>query len=82
VLHRDVDLVKTVSYRANSYVCFVNSPQAVHGVSPRDLTDVPRRYINFIAELPIKAFEPRQLGRLQRLWYRNEVDHSGADERQ
>lgn len=73
-LNRDVELVKTVPYRANCYVCFVNSPQAVHGVSPRDRTDVPRRYINFIAELPVKAFEPKQLGRLQRFWYASEVD--------
>ena len=72
-LTRDVSLVKTVPYRANSYLCFVNSEQAVHGVSPRDETDVPRRYINFIAELPIKAFEPRQMGRLQRMWYASEV---------
>ncbi|MBA4098850.1 MAG: hypothetical protein C0484_19055 [Rhodospirillum sp.] len=73
-LTRDVEVVKTVPYRANAYLCFVNSPQAVHGVSPRDTTDVPRRYINFIAELPVKAFEPKQIGRLQRFWYANEVD--------
>ena len=73
-LHRDVELVKTVPYSANSYLCFVNSPQAVHGVSPRETTEVPRRYINFIAELPVKAFEPKQIGRLQRLWYANEVE--------
>jgi hypothetical protein len=73
-LTRDVEVVKTVPYRANSYLCFVNSPRAVHGVSPRDTTDVPRRYINFIAELPVKAFEPKQLGRLQRFWHASEVD--------
>ena len=73
-LTRDVEVVKTVPYRANAYLCFVNSPQAVHGVSPRDTTDVPRRYINFIAELPVKAFEPKQIGRLQRFWYASEVD--------
>jgi hypothetical protein len=73
-LSRDVELVKSVPYQANSYVCFVNSAKAVHGVSPRDATDVPHRYINFIAELPVKAFEPKQLGRLQRFWYASEVD--------
>jgi hypothetical protein len=73
-LSRDVQLAKTVPYQANSYLCFVNSPQAVHGVSPRGTTDIPRRYINFIAELPVKAFEPKQLGRLQRFWYAREVD--------
>lgn len=80
-LNRDVELVKTVPYQANSYLCFVNSPQAVHGVSPRDTTDVPRRYINFIAELPVKAFEPKQLGRLQRMWYASEVDLAMGDDK-
>ncbi len=80
-LMRDVELVKTVPYRANSYLCFVNSPQAVHGVSPRETTDVPRRYINFIAELPVKAFEPKQLGRMQRIWYASEIDHALGDDK-
>ena len=80
-LTRDVEVVKTVPYRANAYLCFVNSPQAVHGVSPRDTTDVPRRYINFIAELPVKAFEPKQIGRLQRFWYANEVDLAMGDDK-
>jgi len=80
-LNRDVEVVKTVPYRANSYLCFVNSPEAVHGVSPRDTTDVPRRYINFIAELPVKAFEPKQLGRLQRFWYGSEVDLAMGDDK-
>lgn len=80
-LMRDVELVKTVPYRANSYLCFVNSAEAVHGVSPRDTTDVPRRYINFIAELPVKAFEPKQLGRLQRFWYASEVDLAMGDDK-
>jgi hypothetical protein len=80
-LTRDVEVVKTVPYRANSYLCFVNSPQAVHGVSPRDTTDVPRRYVNFIAELPMKIFEPKQLGRLQRFWYGSEVDLAMGDDK-
>ena len=80
-LNRDVEMVKTVPYRANSYLCFVNSPEAVHGVSPRGTTDVPRRYINFIAELPVKAFEPKQLGRLQRFWYASEVDLAMGDDK-
>ena len=53
----------------------------MHGVSPRDTTDVPRRYINFIAELPVKAFEPKQIGRLQRFWYASEVDLAMGDDK-
>jgi hypothetical protein len=80
-LDRDIEKVKTVHYAANAYACFLNSEQAVHGVSPRGITEVPRRYINFIAELPIKAFRPRQLDRWQKLWYRREVQAAAQDER-
>ena len=80
-MDRDVELVKTVPYAANSYACFVNSARAIHGVSPRGITDIPRRYINFIAELPFKAFEPKQLNRLQRLWYANEVREAVQEEK-
>jgi len=78
---RDVEMVEVVPYAANSYACFVNSEKAVHGVSPRGITQVPRRYLNFIAELPIKAFQPKQLNRWQKLWYRNEVRAASQDER-
>ncbi len=80
-MDRDVELAKTVTYAANSYTCFVNSAKAVHGVSPRGITDVPRRYINFIAELPFKAFEPRQLNRLQQIWYAKEISAAVQDEK-
>ncbi len=80
-MERDVEMAKIVHYEPNAYACFVNSEQAVHGVSPRGITEIPRRYINFIAELPIKAFQPRQLNRWQKLWYRNEVRAASQDER-
>lgn len=72
VLPRDIERVQTVPYAANTYVGFVNSEVAVHGVSPRSITSVPRRYINFIAELPVKAFKPQQLGKLRR-WFLSNV---------
>jgi hypothetical protein len=80
-MDRDVAKVETVPYAGNSYACFVNSEKAVHGVSPRGITRIPRRYINFIAELPIEAFQPRQLNRWQKLWYRDDVRAAGQDER-
>jgi len=77
----DVEMVKVVKYEANAYACFLNSEKAVHGVSPRGITNTPRRYINFIAELPIKAFEPKQLSGWQKLWYRRAVQAASQDER-
>jgi hypothetical protein len=80
-LDGDVQKAKIVKYEANAYACFLNSELAVHGVSPRGITDVPRRYINFIAELPIKAFEPKQLTGWQKVWHRREVLAAAQDER-
>ncbi len=45
-----VERVKSVPYKPNSLVMWINSKQSLHGVSPRSVTDVPRRYVNFIAE--------------------------------
>lgn len=67
VVDRDVERVDTIPYAANTYVCFVNSASSVHGVSPRSITTAPRRYVNFIAELPIRAFTPRQVSWFRRL---------------
>lgn len=80
-MDRDVELVKTLKYASNSYACFVNSAKAIHGVSPRGITDIPRRYINFIAELPFKAFEPKQLNKLQQIWYAKDVSAAVQDDK-
>ena len=37
-------------YRANTLVLFSNSPAAIHGVTPRSVTQAPRRYMNFLGE--------------------------------
>ena len=80
-MERDVRKVKILKYAANSYTCFLNSPQAVHGVSPRGITNIPRRYINFIAELPMKAFDPEQLSGWRKILYAREVRAAAQDER-
>jgi len=56
-----IERCETVNYGANSFLAFVNSPDAVHGVSPRGRTAMARRYINFIAELRVKAFDLPQV---------------------
>lgn len=47
---RNVERVRTVPYRANTLVLFINSPAAIHGVTPRSVTQAPRRYMNFLGE--------------------------------
>jgi hypothetical protein len=56
ILPDDVEPNCFVPYAPNTLACFVNSVRSVHGVSARGPSDKPRRYINFIAELPFKAF--------------------------
>lgn len=50
VPRRYVETVKRVPYRANSLVMWLNTPDAVHAVAPRTVTDFPRRYIAISGE--------------------------------
>lgn len=52
-----VELVCTIPYEPNTMVWFLNSPDSVHGVSPRGKTDKLRRYINFLVEVQQPLFE-------------------------
>lgn len=45
-----VDVVDIVKYQANTLILFINTPESVHGVTPRMPTPLPRRYINILAE--------------------------------
>lgn len=45
-----VELAHVAPYRANTLVIFINSPGALHGVSPRSVTPLPRRYVDFLGE--------------------------------
>ncbi|MEL0107169.1 MAG: hypothetical protein VW802_09515 [Rhodospirillaceae bacterium] len=58
-----VDHVDTLPYKANSVVLLMNSPESLHGVTVREVTPCPRRYINFLAELsePIFSLESRHM---------------------
>ena len=49
-------VVKTVPYKANTFVMFLNnSPKAIHGVTPRVNAGVHRRSVNIIAEYSRKS---------------------------
>ncbi|MDY0884530.1 2OG-Fe(II) oxygenase [Dongia soli] len=56
ILAKDVTHCATSHYSANQFVCFVNSPSSVHGVSPRHPGSLSRRYINLVAEVPHHLF--------------------------
>ena len=46
----DVEKVSSVPYGANVLVMWLNTPYALHGVSPRHPTAWTRKYVNFIGE--------------------------------
>ena len=69
VSDQHVTRFKTIPYRANTLVMWLNTPRSLHGVSPRPPTDVPRRYINILAEsysLDSDGFFPVRQSRLTR----------------
>ncbi|MFZ5652955.1 MAG: hypothetical protein ACOY42_00930 [Pseudomonadota bacterium] len=45
-----VEVAATVPYAPNTLVMWLNSPFAIHGVSPRSVTRTPRRYVNLLGE--------------------------------
>jgi len=53
--------VKTIPYKANQLILFVNTWDALHGLTVREATDVPRRYVNFVlnANRPVREEPPR-----------------------
>jgi hypothetical protein len=69
---REVERVDRINYQANTLVMFLNTPLSIHGVTPRSVSPLARRYINFLGEcygsLPNDFFitpEPRAP-----VWYR------------
>ena len=74
----DVARQRTILYAANTLIAFVNTPYAVHGVSPRSAAPVTRRYINFIAEVPFKLFNTPQMGFIVRFLHRRQLRLVGS----
>ncbi len=53
---RLVQTVKVIPYAANRAVFFIHSPVALHAVTPRAVTPLPRLHVNFLAEQPTKIW--------------------------
>ncbi|HVO03514.1 MAG TPA: 2OG-Fe(II) oxygenase [Candidatus Cybelea sp.] len=66
ILPRDLDKRGVVRYAPNTMVAFANSTDAVHGVTVRSPTRIPRRYINFVATTRFKVFATPELTRMER----------------
>jgi len=59
----DAEYCDTVEYKQNNLVFFINSLRSLHGVTERSVTNVPRQYINFAAEVNQPLFD---IGRYQK----------------
>jgi hypothetical protein len=59
---RLVEEFARVPYKPNTLILFANGPDTIHGVAERDVTDVPRRYVNFLmnANGPVMPELPRR----------------------
>ena len=50
------ELVKEIRYENNVFVLFINSLDALHAVTPRQLTEHDRTFVNFVGETKHKLF--------------------------
>ena len=58
------------AYAGNSFIGFVNSPRAIHSVSPCTPSFWFRRYVDFVVEREEPFFDVPQMSWLQRRWFR------------
>ena len=52
-----VEVVKTIKYKPNCFVMFLNTNRAVHGVTPRINSQTERLSINIIAEVTDRKYK-------------------------
>ena len=75
VAENDAFQVSTVPYARNRMLLFHNSPDSLHGVTPRAKTPIVRRYINFLLEARVPVFDlsayqvaPSLSRRVEKIW--------------
>lgn len=47
-----IEIFDNLKYEENVFICFLNSPQSIHAVTPREVTPENRRLVNFITKVP------------------------------
>ena len=52
----DIEVVDHIPYKRNTMVCFLNSVDSLHGVTPRDNPTHIRRYVNIDGHIVEKLF--------------------------
>jgi hypothetical protein len=64
--NRHVEVVKTVTYAANTVILFINSLESLHGVSVRQPTPHPRLFVNLVGEVDPPLYQFPKQGRTGR----------------
>ena len=59
-----VKLEKTIKYKPNTFLIFLNSVDSLHGVTPRSVTNYYRRMCVFTSILPFTLDAPSILDRI------------------
>ena len=76
---RNLELVKTVKYERNVFIFFLNSIEALHGVSIRSETEIPRYLFNLVGVVSEPLFDLTQYQQpankllLVRDWFSSQV---------
>ena len=82
---RDVELAHTVPYAGNTFVLFLNSLEALHGVTPREVTPNTRYFFNLVGEVDVPLFDLRARQQrtrgLRRAWKRLKNALAGRETR-
>lgn len=58
---RHLELRKTIKYKNNLAILFINSLDALHGITPREITSNPRTFVNLVAESPNELYRKHRL---------------------
>lgn len=58
---KHLELHKTITYKNNLAVLFLNSIDALHGVTPKEITSSPRTFVNLVAESPNELYQKHRL---------------------
>jgi hypothetical protein len=62
-----VRLVRTVPYRSNTLVLFLNTPRSLHGVSPRGQAEHPRYFLNLVGTVSAPLYRVAEKSTLRGL---------------
>jgi hypothetical protein len=57
VAEKHINVDKVIKYQSNVCVLFLNSIDALHGVTPRHVTDQTRTFVNLVGEVPFDLYK-------------------------